>query len=118
MKVLALVTLLLFSGFALSAETAKQPKKSVKKETVAKKNTPSKSLAVPDSFKVGDKICYKYNPNNPVFFENTVKSVTDSEIVWSSELKNAKDKKEPHDEKYTPAELKDFLGKVKLVPCK
>ncbi len=75
-------------------------------------------MPVPKIFNAGDKICYKYNPSNPAYFEMTIKSVTDTEIVLSSVMKGGKEAKEPHDEKYTPGELKDFLGKVKIVPCK
>ena len=118
MKATILIACLLIANLAFSAETPKKPAKAVKKETTAKKTTDSKQLKVPEKFAVNDKICYKYNPNNTAYFEMTVKSVTDKEIVISSVMKGGKEVKEPHEEKYTPAELKDFLGKVKLVPCK
>lgn len=118
MKATILIVCLLIANLAFSAETVKKPEKAVKKESTAKKSINAKQLKVPETFAVNDRICYKYNPNNPAYFEMTVKSVTDKEIVVSSVMKGGKDVKEPHEEKYSPAELKDFLGKVKLVPCK
>ena len=106
----------LVSGVSVSADALAQTDK-VGMESAAKASSPSKAPAVPDSFKVGDKICYKYNPKGPAYFENTVNSVTSSEIAWTTELKNAKGKKDPHEEKYASAELKAFLGRVVLVPC-
>jgi hypothetical protein len=118
MKAIILIVCILIADPAFSAETAKNPVKAVKKESAAKKSTDVKQLKIPEMFAVNDKICYKYNPNNTAYFEMTVKSVTDKEIVISSVMKGGKEVKEPHEEKYTPAELKDFLGKVKLIPCK